>query len=166
MENDMSEITMTQQWFVKAGQMPEVPTLDFRQAAFYIGMQTEELAEKLEVVLGGTSELTAALQAEASRFKRGEHDLSLESIMDQETATQLLDADMDLIWVSIGAAAAQGADPVAAYRAVSKANWAKFPNGVVTRDPVTGKVVKPEGWQSPDLAQFIHSSMQGAFNHE
>ncbi len=162
----MSEITMTQQWFVKAGQMPEVPTLDFRQAAFYIGMQLEELAEKMEAVFGSPSKLAADMQAEASCFKRGEYDLLLESVMDQETATQLLDADMDLIWVSIGAAAAQGADPVAAYRAVSKANWAKFHGGVVTRDPVTGKVIKPEGWQSPDLTQFIHSSMQGAFNHE
>lgn len=148
-------IDTTAKWFVASGQMPEKPTLDFTQLSFYIGMQLEETAEKLEAILGPESSLPSALQAEAMKFKKGEYSEHLRKKYNSEFAVDLLDADMDLIWVSIGAALALGANPEGAYKAVADANWAKFPNGKVIRDPATGKVVKPAGWRPPDLHAFI-----------
>jgi predicted HAD superfamily Cof-like phosphohydrolase len=71
----------------------------------------------------------------------------------------MLDADMDLIWVTLGSARAQGANAGYAYHLVSEANWAKFPNGVVTKD-ANGKVVKPAGWLEPDLTEAIHPTFK------
>jgi predicted HAD superfamily Cof-like phosphohydrolase len=49
----------------------------------------------------------------------------------------------------------QGANVEGAAAEVSRANLAKFPNGVAVRD-ANGKVVKPEDWKAPDLKPFIY----------
>lgn len=151
-----SEIAKTHDWFVTAGQMPATPAPDVRQVAFYIGMQLEEMAEKLEAL--GMARLASGLSAHADLFKRGANDDAVRGALLAGKAEALLDADMDLLWVTIGAAYAQGADAQGAYAEVAEANWAKFPNGVVTRHPETGKVLKPEGWQAPNLTQYLHPS--------
>ncbi|MFZ9330710.1 MAG: hypothetical protein ACO24I_05425 [Candidatus Fonsibacter ubiquis] len=68
----------------------------------------------------------------------------------------LLDADIDLAWVTIGSALSQGADVEGAAAEVSRANLDKFPNGVAIRDG-NGKVVKPDGWKAPGLSTFIQN---------
>lgn len=137
-------IKSTCDWFVAAGHQPENPKFDAKQAAFYTGMQLEELAEKLGHILGQTSSLVVQLHAVADDFKSGKYTLSQDS--------ELLDADLDLIWVSIGAARALGVDVEKAYAEVAKSNWAKFP---AVRHLVTGKIIKPAGWQPPNLKQFF-----------
>lgn len=159
----MSEIAKTRQWFATSGQIPEGAAPSQREAAFYTGMQLEELAEKLEAIFGPgdyAQALIGALQATGDMFKKGAYDEHVYDALRARTHA-MLDADCDLIWVSIGAAAAQGADIEKAYAEVGRANWDKFPGGVVTRDPATGKVIKPEGWRGPRLHQFVHPSLKG-----
>jgi predicted HAD superfamily Cof-like phosphohydrolase len=67
-----------------------------------------------------------------------------------------LDALIDILVVTMGAVRAAGWDGEAAWKEVMDTNFAKI-------DPTTGKVIKradgkvlkPEGWQAPQLAQFI-----------
>lgn len=153
-KTDHCPILSTLAWFATAGQF-DGKSLDVRQAAFYTGMQIEELGEKLAAFLGASHSLLHRLGELADEFKRGDHDTAVEFAM-RTQAAEVLDGDIDLVWVSIGAAGAQGADVRGAYRAVSAANWAKFPGGVVTRHPGTGKVIKPAGWTPPDLTRFTH----------
>ncbi len=158
----MSEnlIEKTSQWFVAAGQQPAKPEPNAAQIAFYIGMQLEELAEKLEALklFTGVPEIMQKVSAE---FKRGDwtghiqHMLSDPGIMEA-----MLDADMDLLWVSIGAARAQGADVSGAYEAVTEANWDKFIGGVATLHPETGKVLKRPGWVAPNLAPYTYMGQE------
>ena len=49
----MSEIKLTRKWFSETGQIPQGAAANARQAAFYLGMQCEELAEKLHAALPG-----------------------------------------------------------------------------------------------------------------
>jgi predicted HAD superfamily Cof-like phosphohydrolase len=67
-----------------------------------------------------------------------------------------LDALVDILVVTMGAIRAGGFDGEGAWKEVMDTNFAKI-------DPVTGKVrkredgkvLKPEGWKAPELAQFI-----------
>lgn len=152
--------TRTCQWFVTAGQQPASPTPSPAQVAFYIGMQLEELAEKLEALYGSSSMMSRDMHAVGAHFKSGGSDSLVVEALANGAAKELLDADMDLVWVTLGAARAQGADVSGAYNAVDEANWAKFTNGVANIHPVTRKVLKPEGWKAPDLAPFIHASLK------
>lgn len=121
-----------------------------RQTALYIGLQLEEMAEKLEAVglAGGTAHAMRGLSAS---FKSGVFDKEVES-GDREA---MLDADVDLAWVTVGSALSQGADLLGAMREVARANLDKIgPDGTVLKDE-NGKVKKPAGWRGPDIAPYV-----------
>jgi predicted HAD superfamily Cof-like phosphohydrolase len=69
---------------------------------------------------------------------------------------EMLDACMDLIWVTLGFCSMKGYDVDGAWNEVLKSNMRKL-------DPVTqkairradGKILKPEGWTPPDLSKFV-----------
>lgn len=69
---------------------------------------------------------------------------------------ETLDALVDILVVTIGAIHSMGADADGAWNEVMQTNLAKI-------DPVTGKVrrrgdgkvLKPEGWQPPNLKPFL-----------
>ena len=67
-----------------------------------------------------------------------------------------LDALVDILVVTIGAIRAAGWDGEAAWNEVMKTNFAKInaDTGKVIKR-ADGKVLKPEGWKAPELAQFI-----------
>jgi predicted HAD superfamily Cof-like phosphohydrolase len=67
-----------------------------------------------------------------------------------------LDALVDILVVTIGAIRAAGWDGEGAWKEVMRTNFAKvdLETGKV-RKREDGKVLKPEGWKSPDLAQFV-----------
>lgn len=144
-------------WFADAGQQPEVPTPNARQVAFYIGTQIEELSEKLTCVFGAP---VAGWNDLAKAFKAGEYDEFVAGTL-EEDPKELLDADIDLLWVSLGAARAQGADVLGAWGEVSRANQEKrWPeDGTFHLDPAPSKVIKPEDWRAPDLTPFVHPSL-------
>lgn len=78
-----------------------------------------------------------------------------DAILDNDRVEQL-DALVDILVVTMGAIRAGGFDGEGAWKEVMDTNFAKI-------DPVTGKVrkredgkvLKPEGWKAPELAQFV-----------
>ncbi len=68
-----------------------------------------------------------------------------------------LDALIDILVVTMGAVRAAGWDGEGAWKEVMDTNFAKIDaeTGKV-RKREDGKVLKPEGWKAPELAQFIN----------
>lgn len=154
-------IRKTCDWFVAAGQQPAVPVTNPQQMSLYTGLMAEELAEKLALILGPDNSLVKDLEGAADRFKKADAATKDAVLAAFKTAPQkFIDADMDMIWVSVGATRATGSNPVQAYGLVGKANWAKFPGGKATLDS-NGKVVKPADWQEADLTSALPAEMRG-----
>ena len=86
---------------------------------------------------------------------REETDELEEAIRDNDKVEQL-DALVDILVVTMGAIRAAGWDGEAAWKEVMDTNFAKIDptTGKVTKRE-DGKVLKPEGWKSPQLAQFV-----------
>ena len=124
-----------------------------RQTALYIGLQLEEMAEKLEEIFGECSPSAEYLGILSTNFKNGVFDAQVETVC----LESILDADVDLAWVTIGSMLSQGADVLGAMKEVARANLDKFPCGVVTKDD-NGKVKKPDGWRGPDLLPYVNGS--------
>jgi predicted HAD superfamily Cof-like phosphohydrolase len=102
------------------------------------------------------------------RFNRDQYELYCNLIKEEfselvasSTKVDDLDALVDILVVTIGAINSLGADAEGAWNEVMRTNMAKI-------DPVTGlvrrrddgKVLKPEGWQAPDLLPYIYEEKQ------
>jgi predicted HAD superfamily Cof-like phosphohydrolase len=82
----------------------------------------------------------------------------VQELDDSVTREDDLDALIDILVVTIGAIHSMGADAEGAWKEVMRTNFAKI-------DPVTGKVqrredgkvLKPEGWTPPALADVIEA---------
>ena len=86
---------------------------------------------------------------------REETDELEEAIQDNDKVEQL-DALIDILVVTMGAVRAAGWDGEGAWKEVMDTNFSKIDpttNKVIKR--ADGKVLKPEGWKAPQLAQFI-----------
>lgn len=132
-------------------------TFNVRQTALYTGLQCEELAEKL-ATLARVSEspflahMAIDLDQLADEFKVGTFDDTFASV----DRLAMLDDDVDLFIVTVGALLSQGVDVDGAIAEVNRANMSKvWPAGTMHRDG-NGKIVKPEGWTAPDLRPFVH----------
>lgn len=68
---------------------------------------------------------------------------------------------VDLLYVAIGTGVAFDIPLPAVWDAVQTANLAKFPGGVALVDE-NGKVVKPEGWKPPDVAEVLRAAREEA----
>ena len=69
---------------------------------------------------------------------------------------ETLDALIDIVVVTIGALHSMGADVESAWHEVMSTNFAKIDKETgKVRKREDGKVLKPLGWKSPELAQFI-----------
>lgn len=162
---DMTLVQATENWFVKVKQMPEQPTPDVRKTAFYTGMQLEEMSEKLDVFFPDGNPFVDQLKAYATQFKDGAFDVAVQTaMMSPAKCKELLDCDVDVLWVTIGHARAMGSDINTGYKKVIGANYAKrFEDGTFHLAP-NGKVLKPEGWKPADLTDCLHPSLQQGFN--
>lgn len=98
---------------------------NFKQFELYYSLVKEEMAELMEAHTNGND-------------------------------VEQLDALIDIIVVSIGAMHSMGVDVEAAWNEVMKSNLAKIDpaTGMVTKR-ADGKILKPEGWQPPNLSQFF-----------
>ena len=76
---------------------------------------------------------------------------------------EVLDALIDILVVTIGAVHSMGADGEGAWKEVMGTNFAKIDRvtGKV-RKREDGKVLKPQGWEPPNLKPFL--TRKGAFN--
>lgn len=69
---------------------------------------------------------------------------------------ETLDALIDILVVTIGAIHSAGYDAEGAWKEVMKTNFAKVDKETgKVRKREDGKVLKPVGWKSPELAQFL-----------
>lgn len=78
-----------------------------------------------------------------------------EAILAQDKV-ETLDALIDILVVTIGAIHSLGVDADGAWREVLHSNLAKIDKNtgkVIKRED--GKVLKPEGWQAPQLSKYI-----------
>ena len=80
----------------------------------------------------------------------------LQEALADKNAVETLDALTDILVVTIGAMNSMGADGEGAWREVMATNFAKIDRrtGKVLRRE-DGKVLKPEGWEPPNLAKFL-----------
>ena len=84
-----------------------------------------------------------------------EHQEFLEATLAEDRVEQL-DALIDILVVTIGAIHSAGFDAEGAWKEVMKTNFAKVDHDTgKVRKREDGKVLKPIGWKSPELAQFI-----------
>lgn len=129
-----------------------------RQACLYTGLQFEELAEKVQVIADGCitpdsrdhmRELHAVLKQAANEFKAGLHQGDILRC----THKDLIDADFDIAWVSIGALFSESIHPESAIAHGTFTNHDKFRGGVAQRDE-QGKIQKPADWQRPDFEPY------------
>ena len=72
---------------------------------------------------------------------RGKHEASVD-------LTGQVDALVDTLYLTYGTFALMGVDPKNVFDIVHRANLGKiFPDGKAHFDPVTHKILKPEGWE-------------------
>jgi predicted HAD superfamily Cof-like phosphohydrolase len=84
-----------------------------------------------------------------------EFDELQDAVLENDRVEQL-DALIDILVVTVGAIRAAGWDGEAAWREVMNTNFAKIdPETGKVRKREDGKVLKPEGWKAPELAQFV-----------
>ena len=68
---------------------------------------------------------------------------------------EVLDALIDILVVTIGAAHSMGADVEGAWKEVMSTNFAKIGEDGKVRKREDGKVLKPLGWKAPELEPFL-----------
>jgi predicted HAD superfamily Cof-like phosphohydrolase len=107
-----------------------------------------------------------AIDQTVSRWNRSQFELYLKLIREEfeelqeavadEDNVEVLDALTDILVVTIGAINSMGADGEGAWNEVMRTNFAKVdPETGKVRRREDGKVLKPEGWQPPELAKFV-----------
>ena len=85
-----------------------------------------------------------------------EETTELTEAINNTDAVETLDALIDILVVTIGAIHSMGADGEGAWKEVMKTNFAKIDSETgKVRKREDGKVLKPLGWEPPELAQFL-----------
>ena len=82
-----------------------------------------------------------------------ELDLALKA----QDKVEQLDALIDILVVTIGAIHSMGADAKGAWQEVMRTNLAKIdPETGLVQRRADGKILKPEGWQPPELKPYLN----------
>lgn len=140
-----------------------VDTPDARQASLYLGLQMEELAEKLDALLSVNpfdqstlAPLSRTLKFAGQRAKEGAYMYLFSTMFREhhEAHEQCVDADADLAWVALGGLMCSARRPLDVINEVARANMDKYPDGVAMRDS-NGKIQKPTGWRGPNHINFL-----------
>lgn len=80
----------------------------------------------------------------------------LQEAVEADDKLEQLDALVDILVVTMGAIRAAGWDGAGAWEEVMRTNFAKIdPETGKVRKREDGKVLKPEGWQPPQLEKFL-----------
>ena len=84
-------------------------------------------------------------------------------LQEAEDDTETLDALIDILVVTIGAIHSAGWDAEGAWKEVMATNFAKIDSTTgKVRKREDGKVLKPQGWEPPNLKPFLKK--KGVFN--
>jgi predicted HAD superfamily Cof-like phosphohydrolase len=114
-----------------------------------------EFNEACEVPLRDTpgfipdDDLTLALDLIAEELDE------LDDALAEGDLVEAADAIADSIYVLIGLGLRMGIPLERVWGEVQRSNMAKVVDVRVVRDPVTNKVLKPEGWSAPDIAGVL-----------
>jgi len=136
-------------WLTRAGKEVHNPG----HVSLQVGCMLEEVAEFLEEIVlsdGSVSDLAEAehsVKNLASQLKRGR-------AMSFSSPAAALDALCDIDVTINGVAFLAGWNKLQADLAVLNANDDKFVNGLPVILP-SGKIGKREGWEAPDLSEFV-----------
>jgi predicted HAD superfamily Cof-like phosphohydrolase len=85
-----------------------------------------------------------------------EEHTELHEALEANDRVEQLDALVDILVVTMGAIRAGGFDAEGAWNEVMRTNFAKIdPETGKVRKREDGKVLKPEGWEPPQLANFV-----------
>lgn len=80
----------------------------------------------------------------------------LQEAMNNNDQVETLDALIDILVVTVGAIHSMGADGEGAWNEVMRTNFAKIePTTGKVRKRNDGKILKPKGWQPPELKPFL-----------
>jgi predicted HAD superfamily Cof-like phosphohydrolase len=155
MSNDRSnDFVRTIRAFLEAAGDNVSDQPDVRAVARYTGMQFERLAEKMQAI---NHPIAGTLQRIGHEFKRGAHDHTIAfALFDPDRCEKLLDADIDLAWVSLAGSVTAGADVPGGCADVGRSNISRVgPGGKVERD-ANGKIMEPPYYIPAQLAPFTH----------
>jgi len=90
-------------------------------------------------------------------------DEEYQELKDANDDIEILDALIDILVVTIGAIHSMGADGEGAWKEVMATNFAKIDKETgKVRKREDGKVLKPQGWEPPNLKPFLKK--KSAFN--
>ena len=142
-------ITNVSKFMAAAGQTEG--EFNVRQTALYIGLQLEEMAEKLRALLFFDDHIVLDMEDLADKFRSGDMDWT---IPNEGMLEEMLDADVDLLWVTVGAALSAGFDLRGAMDEVTRSNFSKMVDGKMIKD-ASGKVQKPAHFSPPLLEPFV-----------
>lgn len=85
----------------------------------------------------------------------------LQEAVGADDTVEQLDALVDILVVTMGAIRAGGFDGEGAWKEVMDTNFAKIdPDTGKVRKREDGKVLKPEGWQPPQLSKFLPQEVE------
>lgn len=85
-----------------------------------------------------------------------EESKELKEAIDNNDLVEVVDALTDILVVTIGALHSMGADAEGAWKEVMRTNFAKIDKETgKVRKREDGKVLKPLGWEPPQLASFV-----------
>jgi len=85
----------------------------------------------------------------------------LQEAVEANDTVEQLDALIDILVVTMGAIRAGGFDGEGAWKEVMDTNFAKIdPDTGKVRKREDGKVLKPEGWQPPQLDKFLPQEVE------
>lgn len=79
--------------------------------------------------------------------------------MERDTPTEVADGIADLVYVAIFTAHCYGIPIAKVWDEVQRTNMAKFPDGEVLRRESDGKIMKPEGWEPPNIAAILNREL-------
>lgn len=80
-----------------------------------------------------------------------------EELTQARSQLEELDALVDILVVTIGAIHSMGADAEGAWNEVMRTNFAKIDSATgKVRKREDGKVLKPDGWQPPNLKPYLY----------
>jgi len=89
----------------------------------------------------------------------GEETGELADAINAKDPVETLDALIDILVVTIGAVHSMGADAEGAWKEVMRTNFAKIDKETgKVRKREDGKVLKPLGWEPPNLKPFVSKS--------
>lgn len=131
------------------GKTCEMPKLyDMTEASHRAGFKIEELVEFLYATAQGNQKVFESSLADLHRaIDQAEVKVSQKPLTTSPLVGQV-DALTDLLYFTYGSFVLMGVDPKPLFDTVHEANMGKiFPDGKAHFDPVTHKILKPEGWE-------------------